>query len=61
MDQNNSTFQDKLEDTSDSKLEYNSDFIFVMPFESSTLYNEYSISSSNLECTTSLYASESSF
>ncbi|KAF0436586.1 hypothetical protein F8M41_004668 [Gigaspora margarita] len=32
-----------------------------MPFESSTLYNEYSMSSPNLECTTSLYTSESSF
>ncbi|CAG8588634.1 23503_t:CDS:2, partial [Gigaspora rosea] len=52
---------DESEDTSDSKLEYNSDFISVTPFESSTLYNEYSTSSPNLECTTSLYTSESSF
>ncbi|CAG8636020.1 5829_t:CDS:2, partial [Racocetra persica] len=57
--QNDSTFQDESEDTSDSILEYNSDSIFVTPFESSALYNEYSMSSSNLECTTLLYTSES--
>ncbi|CAG8468668.1 16551_t:CDS:2, partial [Gigaspora rosea] len=61
LDQNDSTFQDESEDTSDSKLEYNLDSISVTPFESSTLYNEYSMSSPNLECTTLLYTSESSF
>ncbi|CAG8695114.1 7623_t:CDS:1, partial [Racocetra persica] len=49
MDQNDSTFQDKLEDTSDSILKYNSDSMSVMPFESSALYNEYSMSFPNLE------------
>ncbi|CAG8818770.1 8579_t:CDS:1, partial [Gigaspora margarita] len=61
MDQNDSTFQDESEDTFDSKLEYNLDTISVTPFESLTLYNEYSMSSPNLECTISLYTSESSF
>ncbi|CAG8471110.1 1001_t:CDS:2 [Racocetra fulgida] len=59
MDQNDFIFQDESEDTSDSILEYNLDSISVMPFESSALYNEYLISSPNLEHTTSLYTSES--
>ncbi|CAG8736365.1 32143_t:CDS:1, partial [Racocetra persica] len=47
------------EDTSDSILKYNSDSISVTLFESSALYNKYSISSSNLKRTTLLYTSKS--
>ncbi|CAG8636177.1 18292_t:CDS:1, partial [Racocetra fulgida] len=56
---NDFTFQDKSEDTSDSILEYNSDSISVMPFESSALYNKYSLLSLNFKYTTLLYTSES--
>ncbi|CAG8754171.1 24002_t:CDS:2 [Racocetra persica] len=59
MDQNDSTFQDESKDTSDSIFEYNLDSMSVTPFESLALYNEYLISSPNLERTTLLYTFKS--